>query len=327
MPLSVDVKHPERNRSARMNEILSTGVIVGILTSAIRLATPYLYAAIGEAFAQSSGVFNLGVDGVMLITAFASFYIVLNTGNIWLGLLAAILTGLAMGLLMSLISVTLKAEQGISGIGLYMFGLGLSSLLFNILVGTVKTVTGFQAVKIPLLGDIPILGEVLFNHSLLVYGAFLLVPVAWWVLDKTSWGLMIKSVGQNPAAADSLGVSVDRVRYISVCIGSMLAGIAGASLSISLLNLFQDNLTAGQGFIAVALVYFGGWKPLGIMGGALLFSTVNAFQLWMQVLGVNIPSDVAVMLPYLLTIAALAITVNRVRGPAALNKPFERGES
>ncbi len=310
-----------------MNELLSMGVIVGILTSAIRLATPYLYAAIGEAFAQSSGVFNLGVDGVMLITAFASFYVVLNTGNIWLGLLTAILVGLGMGLLMSFISVTLKAEQGISGIGLYMFGLGLSSLLFNVLVGTVKTVTGFQSVKIPLLGDIPILGEVLFNHSLLVYGAFLLVPIAWWILDKTSWGLMIKSVGQNPAAADSLGVSVDRVRYTSVCIGSMLAGIAGASLSISLLNLFQDNLTAGQGFIAVALVYFGGWKPLGIMGGALLFSTVNAFQLWMQVLGVNIPSDVAVMLPYLLTIAALAFTVNRVRGPAALNKPFERGES
>ncbi|BCY17898.1 MAG: ABC transporter permease [Chloroflexi bacterium] len=310
-----------------MEGILTSGVIIGILTSAIRLATPYLYAAVGEAFAQSSGVVNLGVDGTMLITAFAAFFIVLNTGNIWLGLLAAILTGLVMGLLMSFISVTLKAEQGISGIGLHMFGLGLSSLLFNVLVGTVKTVTGFQPVKIPLLGDIPFIGEILFNHSLLVYGGFLLVPIAWWVLDKTSWGLMIKSVGQNPAAADSLGVNVDKVRYISVCVGAMLAGIAGASLSISLLNLFQDNLTAGMGFIAVALVYFGGWKPLGIMGGALLFSTVNAFQLWMQVLGVNIPSDVAVMLPYLLTIAALAVTVNRARQPAALNKPFERGES
>jgi simple sugar transport system permease protein len=155
----------------------------------------------------------------------------------------------------------------------------------------------------------------------------LLVPLAWWFLEKTTWGLKIKSVGQNPAAADSLGVSVDGVRYFSVCLGGVLAGLAGASLSIALVNLFQENLTAGQGFIAVALVYFGGWKPLGIMGGALLFSTVNAFQLWMQVLGANIPSDVAVMLPYLLTIAALAITVSRVRQPAALNKPFERGEN
>jgi simple sugar transport system permease protein len=310
-----------------MNELTTLGIIVGILTSAIRLATPYLYAAIGETFGQSSGVVNLGVDGIMLISAYAAFFVVLNTGNLWLGLLAAILVGLLMGLLMSLISVTLKAEQGISGIGLYMFGLGLSSLLFKTTIGTVKTVSGFRPVKIPLLGDIPVIGEIFFEHSLLVYGAFLLVPLAWWVLEKTTWGLMIKSVGQNPAAADSLGVNVDRVRYASVCLGSMLAGVAGASLSISLLNLFQDNLTAGQGFIAVALVYFGGWKPGGILGGALLFSAVNAFQLWMQVLAVQISSDVAIMLPYLLTIAALAVSITRVRAPAALNKPFERGES
>ena len=310
-----------------MTDILKLPVVIGILISAIRLATPYLYAAVGEAFAQTSGVVNLGVDGIMLVGAYAAFFVALNTGNLWLGVLAAMAVGLLMGLLMSFISVTLKAEQGISGIGLYMFGLGLSSLLFKVTVGTVKTVVGFQSVKIPLLGDIPIAGEIFFQHSLPVYGAFLLVPLAWWFLEKTTWGLKIKAVGQNPAAADSLGVSVDRVRYFSVCLGGVLAGLAGASLSIALVNLFQENLTAGQGFIAVALVYFGGWKPLGIMGGALLFSTVNAFQLWMQVLGANIPSDVAVMLPYLLTIAALAITVSRVRQPAALNKPFERGEN
>jgi simple sugar transport system permease protein len=310
-----------------MNDVFQLSVIAGILTSAIRLATPYLYAAIGETFSQRSGVVNLGVDGIMLMGAYVAFFVVLTTGNIWFGLLAAILAGLLMGLLMSLISVTLKAEQGISGIGLYMFGLGLSSLLFKTTIGTVKTVIGFQSIKIPLLGDIPVVGAIFFNHSLLVYGAFLLVPLAWWVLEKTTWGLKIKSVGQNPAAADSLGVNVDRVRYTSVCIGSMLAGIAGASLSISLLNLFQENLTAGMGFIAVALVYFGNWKPQGILLGALLFSSVNAFQLWMQVLGVKIPSDVAIMLPYILTIAALAVAVKRVQQPAALNKPFERGES
>jgi len=310
-----------------MNQLFSLTVIAGILTSAIRLATPYLYAAIGEAFAQTSGVVNLGVDGIMLVSGYAAFYVTLQTGNVWLGLLAAMLVGLLMGLLMSFISVTLKAEQGISGIGLYMFGLGLSSLLFKVMVGTVKTVSGFPALKLPLLGDLPVIGPIFFQHSLPVYGAFLLVPVAWWVLDRTTWGLQIKAVGQNPAAADSLGVNVDRVRYFSVCVGAILAGMAGASLSIALLNLFQENMTAGQGFIAVALVYFGGWKPLGIMGGALLFSTVNAFQLWMQVLGVKIPSDVAIMMPYLLTIVALAVTVSRARQPAALNKPFERGEN
>lgn len=310
-----------------MTEILSVSVLVGVLASAIRLATPYLYASIGEVFAQTSGVVNLGVDGIMLVGGFAAFYVVLNTGNLWLGVLAALIAGLLMGLLMSVISVTLKAEQGISGIGLYMFGLGLSSLLFKVLVGTVKTVDGFQPISIPILGDIPIIGPIFFNQSLLVYVAFLLVPLAWWVLDKTTWGLKIKAVGQNPAAADSLGVSVDFVRYASVCLGAMLAGMAGASLSIALVDLFQENLTAGMGFIAVALVYFGGWRPLGILGGALLFSTVNSLQLWMQVLGVQIPSDILVMLPYLLTIIVLTFTVSRARQPAALNKPFQRGES
>lgn len=310
-----------------MNEVITTAVIVGILTSAIRLATPYLYSAIGEAISEISGVLNLGVDGIMLLSAYGAFFVALNTGNLWLGLLAGALIGVAMGVLMAFISVTLKAEQGISGIGLYMFGLGLSSLLFKTTIGTVKTIVGFQPVKLPLLGDIPFLGPILFTQSLPVYGAFLLVPLAWFILEKTTWGLKLKAVGQTPAAADSLGVNVDRVRYAATCVGSLLAGLSGASLSLALVNLFQENLTAGQGFIAVALVYFGGWRPLGILLGALLFSTVNAFQLWMQVLGVAIPSDVAVMLPYLLTIAALAVTVSRVRGPAALNKPFYRGEN
>jgi simple sugar transport system permease protein len=304
---------------------VSWAVVAGILTSAIRLATPYLYAAVGEAFAQTSGVLNLGVDGIMLVSGYAAFFVALNTGNLWLGVLAAMVVGLLMGLLMSVISVTLRAEQGISGIGLYLFGLGLSSLLFKTTIGTVKTITGFQPVKLPLLGDIPLLGPIFFEQSVLVYGAFLLVPVATWVLMKTPLGLKIRAVGQNAAAADSLGVNVNGIRYFSVCLGGVLAGIAGASLSISLLNLFQENMTAGMGFIAVALVYFGGWRPWGIFGGALLFSTVNAFQLWMQVLGVNISADVAVMLPYLLTIAALAISMNRARQPAALNIPFERG--
>ncbi len=309
-----------------MNGVLSIGVVAGILNTMVGLATPFLYAALGETIAQTSGVVNLGVDGIMLLSAFMAFFVTLSTGSLWLGLLAGAVTGLLMGLLMSVVSVTLKAEQGVSGIGLYMFGLGMSSLLFKMLVGTVKTVQGFPPVKIPLLGDIPFLGPALFDTNLLAYGAFLLVPVVWWLLERTTLGLSVKSVGQNPAAADSMGINVDRIRYLCVCAGATLAGVAGASLSLSVLNLFQDNLTAGQGFIAVALVYFGGWRPAGVLGGALLFSVVNSFQLWMQVLGVKIPASVAVMLPYVLTIAALTVTFNRMRQPAALNKPFERGE-
>lgn len=307
-----------------MNEsVLAT--LVAIAAASIRLATPYLYASIGEMFAQRSGVLNLGVDGIMLVGAFAAFYGTLMTGSLWVGVILALVAGLAMGLLMSVISVTLKAEQGISGIGLSLFGLGLSSLLFKTLVGTVKTVDGFQPIRIPVLGNLPYLGDIFFSQSLPVYVAFLLVPVSWYVLERTPWGLRVRAVGQNPAAADTLGVSVDLTRYLCVCLGSMLAGLAGASLSIALVNLFQENLTAGAGYIAVALVYFGGWRPIGILLGALLFSTVTAIQLRMQVLGVQIPSDFAVMLPYVLTIAALTFSANRARQPAALDKPFERG--
>ncbi len=310
-----------------MPNLFSWTVLAGIAFSAIRLATPYLYAAIGETFSQRSGVLNLGVDGIMLMGAFSAFFVALNTGNLWLGLLCGALTGLLMGLLMAFVSITLKAEQGISGIGLYLFGLGLSSLLFRTTIGTVTTIAGFQPVAIPFLSQLPVVGEIFFHQNLLVYGAFLLVPVSWWVIERTTFGLKIRAVGQNPAAADALGVNVDGVRYLCVSLGGLLAGVAGASLSIALTNLFQDNLTSGLGFIAVALVYFGGWRPVGVMWGALLFSVVNAGQLWMQVLGVKIPAGVAVMLPYLLTIAALAVAVNRARPPAALSKPFERGEA
>ncbi len=310
-----------------MNELFTLPVLLGILYSGVRLATPYLYAAIGETFAQRSGVYNLGVEGIMLMGAYAAFYVASRSGNLWFGLLAAAAVGAAMGLLMAFISVTMRAEQGISGIGLHLFGLGLSTLLFKTTLGGVEAIAGFQPIRIPLLADIPYLGEALFNHNLLVYVAFLLVPLANWVLNDTTLGLKIRAVGQNPAAADSLGVSVGKIRYLTVTFGGVMAGIAGASLSIALINLFQENMTNGQGFIAVALVYFGGWRPWGVLGGALLFSFVNALQLWIQVKGINIESDIAVMLPYLMTIAALAIAVRRAQQPAALSKPFERGEA
>jgi simple sugar transport system permease protein len=194
------------------------------------------------------------------------------------------------------------------------------------MIGSVESVSGFSALHIPVLSDIPIIGEIFFDHSLLVYLAYLMVPVSWFVLNKTNFGLKVRAVGQNPEAADSLGVSVNGVRYATTIIGSAMAGIAGASLSIGLLNVFQENMTLGLGFIAVALVYFGGWRPVGILGGALLFSTVSALQLWIQVLGLPIASDLAVMLPYVLTILALAFSVRQVRQPAALTKPYERGE-
>jgi simple sugar transport system permease protein len=316
-----------------MNENLTVlAIIIGICHSGIRLATPYLYASLGETFAQRSGVLNLGVEGMMLMGAFSAFYVLFQTGDPVLGVLAAAAVGALLGLAMAFISVTLKAEQGISGIGLFMFGLGISSLLFKTTLGTVEGVEGFRELNFCLsdtfcLSQIPVIGKIFFNHSVMVYGAFALVPLAWWVLNKTTLGLKIRAVGQNPQAADTLGVSVARVRYFTVTVGGLLAGVAGASLSISLLNIFQEGMTNGQGFIAVALVYFGSWTPWGVLIGAMLFSLVNALQLWVQVLGLNLPSDVAVMLPYLLTIIALAFPFRRALQPAALTKPFERGQN
>lgn len=260
----------------------------------------------------------------MLLGSFAAFYVAFNTGSLWLGLLAAILVGAAMGLAMAYVTVNLRAQQGISGIGFYLFGLGMSELLFQILMGTVETAQGFPKVYIPGLSDIPGIGEIFFSQNVLVYGAFLLVPLSSFVLNKTTLGLKIRAVGENPDAADSLGVSVARIRYFTIILGGALSGIAGASLSIALLNVFQQNMTSGLGFIAVALVYFGGWKPLGVLWGALLFSMVNSLQLWIQVLGIPIPSDIAVMMPYVLTILVLIASVSRVRSPSALSKPFER---
>ncbi len=307
-----------------ISDLFSMTVLVGILASGIRLATPYLYAAIGETFGQRSGVLNLGVEGQMLLGAFTAFYVAITTGNLWFGILSAMGVGALMGLAMAFVTVNLHAEQGISGIGFYLFGLGLSDLLFQKLLGTVETVKGFPKVQIPVLSDLPIIGEIFFQQNILVYIAFAMVPLAWFVLNKTTLGLKIRAVGENPDAADSLGVSVARIRYFTIILGGTLSGVAGASMSIALLNVFQQNMTSGLGFIAVALVYFGAWRPFGVMFGALLFSLVNSLQLWVQVLGIPIPSDIAVMMPYILTILVLVVSVSRVRAPSALSKPFER---
>jgi simple sugar transport system permease protein len=309
-----------------ISELFAVPVLIGLLTSGVTLATPYLYAAIGETFGQRSGVLNLGVEGQMLLGAFAAFYVTLVSGDLWLGVLAAGIVGAIMGLAMAFVTVNLQAQQGVSGIGFYLFGLGMSDLLFQKLLGKVETIRGFTAFPVPYLSRIPVIGEAFFSQSLLVYGAYLLVPLAWFVLNRTTLGLKIRSVGENPEAADSLGVSVARVRYFTIILGGILSGVAGASLSTALLNVFQQNMTSGLGFIAVALVYFGAWRPWGVLAGALLFSMVNALQLWIQVLGIPVPSDIAVMMPYVLTILVLVVSVSRVRAPSALTRPFEREE-
>jgi ABC-type uncharacterized transport system permease subunit len=309
-----------------MSEFFTLTVLTATIASGIRLATPFLLASLGETIGQRSGVLNLGVDGIMLLGAFGAYYTVLETQNIWLAVLVGALIGLLMGLVTALVSVTLKAEQGISGIGVYLFGLGLSDLLFQKLVGTPVPIATFPTVKIPLLSSIPTLGKMLFQANLMVYLAFLLVPVLAFVLNRTTYGTNVRAVGENPAAADSVGASVARIRYSTAMLGSTLAGLAGAALAIQL-GIFQQNLTQGQGFIAVALVFFGAWRPIGVMAGSLLYGMVAATVLTWKTLGIIPPSasDLAAMAPAVLTVLALVVVARRFRQPAALAKPYERG--
>jgi general nucleoside transport system permease protein len=309
-----------------VSHFFTATILTATVASGIEFSAPFLLAALGETMGQRSGVLNLGVDGIMLLGGFGAYYTALDTGNIGLGVLVGVGIGGVLGLLTAFISVTLKAEQGISGIGVYLFGLGLSDLLFVKLVGTPQPVKPLHAFNIPLLARIPALGNLFFKQNLLVYFAFLLVPALTFVLYRTTYGVKVQAVGENPAAADSLGVSVARIRYSAVIFGSAMAGLAGATLLI-LDGIFQQNLTQSAGFIAVALVYFGAWRPSGVMAGSLLYGLVTAVILQWKALGI-IPlsvADLAATAPAVITVLALLTMARRFRQPAALAKPYIRG--
>jgi len=316
-----------------MSEFFTLSVLVATIASAVRLAVPYLLAALGETVGQRSGVLNLGVDGVMLLSAFGAYYAVVETGSHVIGIIVGLAIGAFMGLVYGFVTVVLHAEQGISGIGIFLFGLGFSDLLFQEWVGTVKPIRSLPSLAdLPGVGGlfeelegIPHLGELLFSHNVLTYVAFALVPIVTWMLANTTFGLNIKAVGENPQAADSLGVSVEGTRFAAIMIGNTLAGLAGATLSLQL-GAFQHNLTNGLGFIAVALVYFGAWRAKWVLAGAMLYGIVTATRLQWQARDIipNSASDLAAMAPAIITILALVLLAKRVRGPDALTRPFTR---
>ncbi len=308
-------------------------LVVNILSMTVPFSVAILLASTGEMFNQRSGVFNLGCEGIMAMGAFIGMLIPFLVGGggpvsgvyNWLGLLAATLIGALLGLFFGLIVVTFRAPQGIAGIGLQMFGVGTAGTLFRHFVGGTQSIPGMNSTPIPLLSRIPVIGPIFFSHNLMVYIAFLFVPAAWYVLFKTSWGLRVRAVGTHPRAADSMGINVNRTRYEALALGGALAGLAGAYLSVCQVKMFSDELIAGRGFIAVALVYFGHWHPVKIMAGALIFSFAQTIQYNVQGLGIDLPYEFFVMLPYIVVIVVLAFTSkNQKTGPAALGKPFNR---
>jgi simple sugar transport system permease protein len=307
-------------------------MVYDILSLGVPFSVALLLAALGEMFNQRAGVFNLGCDGIMSMGAFLAFLppYLLRSGPFapWghlAGFAAAASVGLLLGLVFALVTVTFRAPQGIAGIGLQMLAWGLAGTIFRHFIGGVTGVEGVPAWPVPGLSRIPFLGGILFRHDPVVYLALLAVPASWLLLHKTPWGLRVRAVGTHPRAADSMGISVVRVRYQALMLGGAMAGLGGAYLSLCQAKMFADDLVAGRGFIAVALVYFGRWNPWGILGGALLFSLAQALQLSIQVGGISFPYEFAVMLPYVMVILVLALARrSRMLGPAALGKPFNR---
>jgi simple sugar transport system permease protein len=305
-------------------------LIVAILAAAIKAGTSILYATLGEIFTERSGILNLGVEGMMLIGALGGFMANLYTNNLVIGILVAIIAGGILSLIHAFLCITLRSNQVVSGLALTLMGAGLSSFLGKSLVG-VPAPNCFKAFKIPFLSDIPFIGRIFFQHDLLVYLSYVIVPLAWFFMYKTKPGLHLRAVGEDPATADSLGVNIYRIRYVYVLIGGMFSGLAGAYLSLAYAPTWIENMTAGKGWIAIALVIFATWDPVRAVLGAYLFGGVEAFQYRIQALGTAIPSFFLKMLPYIFTIIVLVIATQetirrRIGAPANLGLPYYRGE-
>jgi ABC-type uncharacterized transport system permease subunit len=288
-----------------------------------------LYATIGEIFAERSGILNLGVEGMMLMGALTAFATTYSLHSLWAGVLAGMLAGGVFALIHGFFSIALRVNQVVSGLALTLFGIGLSNFLGRPLIGKVSL--KFEPFGLFPLDRIPVVGEVIFSHHALVYPAYVLVPMAYLFLYRTRYGLQLRAIGENPAAADTVGINVSSLRYLYTFIGGVLAGLGGAYLSLAYTPGWKEQMTGGQGWIAIALVIFAMWDPLKAVAGALLFGFINAFQFYCQAAGLAvIPSYALRMLPYLFTIGVLVIITQweaakkRVGAPGALGIPFER---
>lgn len=309
-------------------------LLVNTLTLTIRFAVALMIASMGEMFNQKAGIFNLGCEGIMTMGAFLGLLVPYSYGGAesvpffinFLGLVAGAAAGALMGLIFGIIVITFRAPQGIAGIGMQMFGVGLAGTFFRSYIGGSQSITGITAYPIPLLSDIPVIGNILFTHNPIIYFCYALIPVTWFIIYKTPWGLKVRACGTHPRAADSLGINVTRVRYQSLAIGGAMAGFAGAFLTLCQAKMFTANIINGRGFIAVALVYFGQWHPVKIFLGALLFTFAQVFQTQVQIFIPSFPYyEFLTMLPYILVIIVLAFNRKSNKfGPSALGKPFNR---
>jgi simple sugar transport system permease protein len=303
-------------------------VLAGFIAASVRLSIPILLAALGGMFAEKSGVLNIGLEGMMLIGCFTGFITVYWSGNLWLGAGVAVLAGAIAGLGLSCYAVTLRANQVVVGIALNLLMLGVSAYFFRLAFGSGTAsprITPFAQIEFGPLSDIPILGPLLFQHDPLTYLSLVLVVAGWLVMYRSTIGLSIKAVGEHPEAAETLGLDPITIRYAAVAVSGALAGLGGAFLSISATGVFLDNMTAGRGYIALAILILGRRHPFGVMVAALLFGAAEALQLRAQLLPSGVPVQFLIMLPYVLTIVVLAVSATRSGAPAALGQPYDKG--
>lgn len=316
---------------------MTVALITSILWVTIRAGTSLLYATLGEILTERSGILNLGVEGIMIVGAVSGFAAAYHTGQVWVGVGAAMLAGAAMALIHAFLSITLRAEQVVSGLALTIFGTGLANYLGQRLGPGGKPLVGmigprFTQVPIEGLSGIPVLGASAFNQDVMTYISYLLVPLIWLFLHRTRPGLHLKAVGENPRTADAMGVSVSGTRYFYTALGGMLIALGGAHLSLAYTPGWTEGLTAGRGWIAVALVIFATWDPGRAVIGAILFGGINAVQFRMQAAGTTIPAGFLNMMPYIFTIVVLVLITwwegfrKRVGAPASLGLPYAREE-
>lgn len=312
-----------------MHELLDQLLQVGFFAALIRIATPLVFATLGELFAERAGILNLGIEGIMMLAAMTGFSTAYFSGSLWLGVLAAMATGVLAGLLMGLLTVSLGLSQHVSGIGVTLLCSGLSFYFYRLIFGqpsSIPKITAFQPLPVPGLSAIPVLGPILFDHFSLVYLAFVLVPLAAWVLRTTPWGLNLRTVGENPYAAFTAGVSVIKIRYQALMLSGALMGLAGAFLSMAQYNAYTFGVISGRGWVCIALVVFGQWNPWKSAAGALLFAFIDALQLRLQASTFNLPYQVFLMMPFVLTIVGMALVSRNAKAPAALLTPFRKEE-
>ena len=316
-------------------EVLLSIFSVTLFASTLRAATPLILAALGGIFSERSGVVNIALEGIMLIGAFFAMVISFYGNQLGLpplvsallGAVGAMVFGFLISMIHAVISIRFRADQVVSGVAINILALGLTGFLLQLIFntsGNSPSVPSLAAMPIPGLASIPILGDILFNHSPIIYVALIAVPVSAFVLFRWPVGLRLRAVGEHPKSADTVGVDVFKMRYLGVALSGFLAGLAGAYLSIGQLNIFTENMTSGRGFIALAAVIFGKWNPWGAAAACLLFGFADAIQIALQNAGVKIPSEFLLMLPYVLTLIALAGFIGRSRPPAALGVPYEK---